>query len=306
MENYYELLEVNSSASFEEIKSSYRSLCQEYHPDKLPLGTPEKACKHIEEKFKQINEAFSTLSDPESRRKYDSFLSRNAQSSTEQSSANYRTNDIFDPEKLKRTAERLKKLEKKIDMNHKKIKEGLCKSAKKELNALGYNEEDLAGDTLSTKIIICFLSVLFGFVGFWLMSLGAILWLVGIALIGFCGLVILGAVFSPRLTTKSYEEIKPIKEKLDAGKLNAKTKRDRQLNAIKEHRQKRIEFFKSIQTQEFSNDYIASLSDVDQLYLLQAIQERQDGDETDQNLKNVARVAVGVSILAVMFGLGIS
>lgn len=306
MENYYELLEVNSSASFEEIKSSYRALCQEYHPDKLPPGTPEKARKHIEERFKQINEAFSTLSDPESRRKYDFFLSPNAQSSTEQSSANYPANDIFDPEKLKRTAERLKKLEKKIGMNHKKIEEELRKSAEKELSALGYNEKDLTGETFSTKIIICFLSVLFGYMGFGLMSLGGILWLVGIALIGFCGIAILTTIFSPYLTTESYKEIKPIKEKLDAGKLNSKTKRDKQLNAIKEHRQKRIEFFKSIQTQELSNDYIASLSDVDQLYLLQAMQERQDSDETDQNLKNIARVAVGVSILAVMFGLGIS
>jgi DnaJ-class molecular chaperone len=61
MEDYYEILEVSQQATFAEIKTAYRSLCKEYHPDKLPLGTPEKARKHIEERFKQISHAYSVI-----------------------------------------------------------------------------------------------------------------------------------------------------------------------------------------------------------------------------------------------------
>ncbi|MFM5901570.1 MAG: DnaJ family molecular chaperone, partial [Dolichospermum sp.] len=60
-EDYYKLLEVSPDATFQEIKAAYRVLCKEYHPDKMPPGTPEKARKYIEERFKQLNEAYSTL-----------------------------------------------------------------------------------------------------------------------------------------------------------------------------------------------------------------------------------------------------
>lgn len=67
MEDYYKILEVRSQASSAEIKAAYRSLCQEYHPDKLPIGTPEKARKYVEERFKQVNEAYSVIINPEMR-----------------------------------------------------------------------------------------------------------------------------------------------------------------------------------------------------------------------------------------------
>jgi curved DNA-binding protein CbpA len=74
MENYYQILEVTQQATFAQIKSSYKALCQQYHPDKLPPDTPEKAKKYIEERFKQLNEAYSTLSDPVKRKEYDYLL----------------------------------------------------------------------------------------------------------------------------------------------------------------------------------------------------------------------------------------
>ncbi|MFM6223404.1 MAG: J domain-containing protein, partial [Dolichospermum sp.] len=39
-EDYYKLLEVSPDATFQEIKAAYRVLCKEYHPDKMPPGTP--------------------------------------------------------------------------------------------------------------------------------------------------------------------------------------------------------------------------------------------------------------------------
>ena len=65
--DYYEALGVPRTATEKEIKSAYRKLARQHHPD-LHQGDAKKAA---EEKFKTINEAYEVLSDPEKRTKYD-------------------------------------------------------------------------------------------------------------------------------------------------------------------------------------------------------------------------------------------
>lgn len=62
----YDILEVNKNASNDEIKSSYKKLAFKYHPDKNKDNMEEAQVK-----FKEISNAYSILSDPESRNKYD-------------------------------------------------------------------------------------------------------------------------------------------------------------------------------------------------------------------------------------------
>ena len=64
--DYYEVLGVPPHASTEEIQQAYRKLARQYHPD---VNSDPAA----EDRFKEINEAYTVLSDPETRRRYDRF-----------------------------------------------------------------------------------------------------------------------------------------------------------------------------------------------------------------------------------------
>lgn len=65
--DYYDILGVQKGCSDEELKKAYRKLAKQYHPDLNPGD------KSAEQKFKDVNEAYSVLSDADKRRKYDQF-----------------------------------------------------------------------------------------------------------------------------------------------------------------------------------------------------------------------------------------
>jgi curved DNA-binding protein len=65
--DYYKVLGVDKTADSAAIKKAYRKLAMKYHPDKNPGD------KSAEEKFKEANEAYAVLSDPEKRQQYDTY-----------------------------------------------------------------------------------------------------------------------------------------------------------------------------------------------------------------------------------------
>jgi molecular chaperone DnaJ len=71
MATLYDTLGVKKGASADEIKKAYRKLAAKYHPDKNPGDASS------EEKFKEVQNAYDTLSDPEKRKSYDTFGSAN-------------------------------------------------------------------------------------------------------------------------------------------------------------------------------------------------------------------------------------
>ena len=66
--DYYEVLGINKNATDEELKKAYRKLAKQYHPDANPDNKEE-----AEKKFKEVNEAYETLSNPQKRKMYDQF-----------------------------------------------------------------------------------------------------------------------------------------------------------------------------------------------------------------------------------------
>ncbi|CAH0721761.1 unnamed protein product, partial [Brenthis ino] len=64
--DYYQILKCNRNATEEELKKSYQQLVLLNHPDKIGYGN--------EEKFRQVQNAWSVLRDPQSRRQYDAML----------------------------------------------------------------------------------------------------------------------------------------------------------------------------------------------------------------------------------------
>jgi len=67
MKDYYEILGVSRDASDTDIKKAFRQLAMKYHPDRNPGD------KNAEDKFKEVNEAYSCLGNPEKRGNYDRF-----------------------------------------------------------------------------------------------------------------------------------------------------------------------------------------------------------------------------------------
>src|ERR1700676_234122 len=65
--DYYKVLGVGRGATEAEIKTAYRKLARKYHPDVNPNN------KDAEKTFKDINEAYAALSDPEKRKTYDTL-----------------------------------------------------------------------------------------------------------------------------------------------------------------------------------------------------------------------------------------
>ena len=89
--DYYEILGLKKGASPDEIKKAFRKLAIKFHPDKNPGD------KKAEDRFKEINEAYAVLSDPEKKSQYDQFGSTgfHQRYSQEDIFRGFNANDIF-------------------------------------------------------------------------------------------------------------------------------------------------------------------------------------------------------------------
>ena len=161
MEDYYQILEVSPQANFAQIKSAYRLLCKEYHPDKLPPGTPQKARQYIEERFKLINQAYSVLSNQLERQEYDaqnSYSVKSPQPPREKKSSSF--NHVFNSERLKQVADILEATKQEIEIQYEIMEKQIDQSVQQQLQSLGYKQEYLKGETALSKLSIFVIAIL--------------------------------------------------------------------------------------------------------------------------------------------------
>jgi molecular chaperone DnaJ len=93
MPTLYDTLGVKKGASADEIKKAYRKLAAQYHPDRNPGDAS------AEEKFKEVQNAYDVLADPEKRKQYDTFSSTNGRRGPDPndfSFGNFNMNDLGD------------------------------------------------------------------------------------------------------------------------------------------------------------------------------------------------------------------
>src|SRR3712207_134315 len=87
--DYYEVLGVSRTASEAELKAAYRKLAMEHHPDR------NGGCENAAGKFKEINEAYSVLSDAQKRAAYDRFGHAGVNGAGGGFNGHHDINDIF-------------------------------------------------------------------------------------------------------------------------------------------------------------------------------------------------------------------
>lgn len=94
MKNLYEVLGVSSTATKDEIKKKYRECTKKFHPDKFATASESEKQK-AEKTFREINDAYSILSDDSKRKEYDEQLRRENNSSKRTANTKKSTSNNF-------------------------------------------------------------------------------------------------------------------------------------------------------------------------------------------------------------------
>ncbi len=167
MQDYYQILGVSKDATIKEIKSQYRKLAKETHPDYHP-NDPIK-----EQQFKDISIAYATLSNPQKRKEYDNTISFNhfsksAAQNSSYSKTNFDFSSFFDfsfnnnkkeqtkREKINSQIVEIKKsienLDQKINSQNQSIKYQVKKNYESALNLLKQQKDEEIQSITSQKI----------------------------------------------------------------------------------------------------------------------------------------------------------
>ncbi len=328
MNEYYELLGLSPGATKAEVKAAFLNLCKEYHPDKLPPGTPEKARRLVEEHFKKINAAYQVLTEqePPPKHRADPPVARTTyQAWRKQPEAEPETppqyRGIFNPQKMNSIAERLEQERREIDLDYQRRLQGIQQTISRRMAALGLRDSDLKAVTGQGKITFIVLYALLALLSLMILSFTFSqlnkLWLARFPLIrllfillifvSFFGLVGFGvmalkSLFMPIVSQIVYNQAQKIKQERYQALAQAQFSYQQAKQKWQQQLRQQIDFYKTVPIHTLTPDYVASLAPEHQFFLLQALRERPDFGQLEQSLRDVAQITIAMGILNILFG----
>lgn len=174
---------------------------------------------------------------------------------------------------------------------------------KRNLILIGIKEEDARVDytflTRDENIQSCFVFLFLGLLAF----LGGWGW-IGAILVLIALVSAWSAFFESGYSKEQVEKAKSLQERAKSEIELREKEKSSELSQLTLYCRSRIDYFKSLPLESLSPEFISGLSGEDQLFLLTAIKERADAEKLKEDLKLAAGIAVGIGILAVLFGLG--
>lgn len=166
--NFYEILEIHEMASSDEIKKAYKHLATKYHPDKHDNDS------FFEKKFKELNEAYSTLSDSQKRKDYDFQLNA---TKSEKSKKSYNVVDelLRKEKELDKKAKHILYASEEIVINKLYINVKGKSYPLKEIDAVTINKDESKRNTWAWFFLVTGLLTIIVGVGFLLLLISIIL-----------------------------------------------------------------------------------------------------------------------------------
>lgn len=289
--NHYELLEISVDATSQEIKAAYYRLSKELHPDRLPPNTPPRARQLIEEQYKQINAAYSVLSDAAQRRAYDAqqpYPHRTVATPHQNRAApqpQVESDPLawFDEATLTAAAERLQR---KITAQKNHIHthfddsiQNLHNTLAADLQKIGYVGDVEKSYSTGQRNQFLGLGVIVSGLG-WAILLGTRSWLTPIFGIG---LQIAGAlviVFATQIKAEDHSlavQARKLRQAFKEGCEAAAQLKEQRLQVIDARLKQRMQYFQAIPPRLITQKFVASLSAEDQVLLLAALKHHRSG-----------------------------
>ncbi len=328
MNEYYELLGLSPRASKAEVKTAFLSLCKEYHPDKLPPGTPEKARRLVEEHFKKINEAYQVLSEqePPPQHPVNAPVSRTPDQAWHPQPApepetppQYR--GIFNPRDMSNISEKLEHERQEIELEYQRRLKEIHQTMQRRMTALGLHQGHLQAVTGQGKITFVTLYSLLVLLCMMLMSFMAAqlprLWLIRfplfrpliyllilaacLGLVGF-GIMAIRALMMPVVSQAIFNQAQQVKRELHQATTKAQLQRTEAQNQWQRNLRQQIDFYKTIPIFTLTLDYVERLEPEHQFFLLQALRERMDFVQMEPELREVAQITISMGIMNILFG----
>ncbi|MDG2990591.1 serine/threonine protein kinase [Candidatus Synechococcus calcipolaris G9] len=205
----------------------------------------------------------------------------------------------FHPGRMRSVSEKLKQQQDDFEREYKEAIKNIEKEKKAKLS--NFSKKQIEGSTIGAKFIVFISGSMQCLLGYYAIQLGGLMVVFACLWITFWGLVTLMMISLPTVSEKTYSKIWKIKNDAEEHKKNTKKEFEKKQDQFKQKMRESINHFKRIPANTLTEEYIVTLSDEDQFLLLQAIQEREDRDKFDKNVRVGLKALAATGVLVSLF-----